>query len=186
MAGGPKQREHGPHLARGPQIGRPWHRQSQQWDNYAVILCPYSETIHMIALSWKQWRVPSFTAEIFGCIVQHQMWLSSRTPDLSAQEDIRLPQHKLCGDDVFFWAAESCCCAINLLLRPRRFLCLRWRGARLAVVDLSQFYLLSISVVLDTWFVVVAQVLLYVTWRNKCVIWLNRSIRSLQTNLYYY
>lgn len=31
------------------------HKASCEW-LYAVILCPYSETIHMIALSWKRWH----------------------------------------------------------------------------------------------------------------------------------
>ena len=87
---------------------------------YAVIPCPYSLTIHMIALSRKRLHFPlsivswAFMVQIFGCIALHQMWHSG-TSDLWAQGGVRLPDHMLCGDDVVLWATESCC-AINLLL----------------------------------------------------------------------
>lgn len=113
----------------------------QECLRYAVIFCPYSLTIHMIALSRNRLHFLlsivswAFMVQIFGCIALHQMWHSG-TSDLLARGGVRLPDHMLCGDDVFLWATESCC-AINLLLFSCYFfVCDDERRDFVATVDL--------------------------------------------------
>lgn len=73
-----------------------------------LLLVENNDISFLFIVSW------AFTAQIFGCIVVHQMW-RSRASDLWAPEDICLPQHKLCGDNVFFEPPKvvvpsvSCC-----------------------------------------------------------------------------